>query len=255
MTRVTLHRRVDGPVDAPAVVLLHALGATGAMWEPQVADLAGRYRVIRPDLRGHGGSPVPVAPYTIGELADDVAGLLDDLAVPRAHVVGVSLGGMVAIRLAVDHRDRVGALVLCCTAAELGPAQQWAQRARTAREEGVGALAPTVVSRWLTPGFAAAHPQARDVLTAMVAATPAEGYAATCAAIGAMDQRADLGRITAPTHVIVAADDPSIPPVHGERIAAAVPGARLTVVPDAAHLVCYERPDVVNPLLTAALGA
>ena len=251
MTAVEVQHVEAGPSDAPVVVLIGSLGSTHAMWDPQVPVLSQRFRVVRYDARGHGRSPVPPGPYALDDLVDDVVALLDRLGVARAHVVGLSLGGMTAMRLAVREPARVDRLALLCTSALLGPLSGWTERAAAVRAGGSGAVADAVVERWLTP--AGRLPDRVAWLRAMIAATPAEGYAACCEAIGAMDLRADLVDIAAPTLVIAGADDPSTPPEHLEAIVAAIPGARLQVLAGAAHLANIEQAAAVNAALLAHL--
>jgi 3-oxoadipate enol-lactonase len=250
---IRLHHEVDGAADGPAVLMINSLGADLSMWQPQVTALGERHRVIRYDARGHGRSDVPTGPYTIEDLGRDAIAVLDALDVARAHVVGLSLGGMTAMWLAAHAPERVDRLVLCCTSARLGPPHQWVERARLVRAHGTAAVADTVVSRWLTPAYAAENPDDVATLRAMIAGTSAEGYAGACAAIQTMDQRADLPGIVAPTLVVAGAEDPATPPAHAELIAAAVPGATLAVVGAAAHLATWQHPDVVNPLILEAL--
>jgi 3-oxoadipate enol-lactonase len=240
---------VDGPAGAPALVLANSLGATVDMWEPQLPALTERFRVVRFDTRGHGRSAVPHGPYTIGDLGGDVLALLDELGVARAHFCGLSLGGMVGIWLAAHAPERIGRLVLCCTSARPGAPESWAHRAATVRAEGTAAIADLVVSRWLTPEYAHRRPDLVARLRAMLAGTPAEGYASCCGVIETLDLTAALPRITAPTLVLHGADDPAIVPSHGADVAAAVPGARLTLVRDAAHLANVEQVDVVTALI------
>ena len=247
------HHRMDGPPEAPPLLLINSLGADLTMWEPQVPALSRRFRVIRYDARGHGRSPVPPGRYSLADLGGDALDLLDHLGVARAHVCGLSLGGMTAMWLAANAAERVDRLVLCCTSALLGPASAWADRAATVLASGTAAVADTVVARWVTPAFAALHPEETGRLRAMIAATPPAGYAGACAAIEEMDLRADLPRITAPTLVLAGADDPATPPAHAETIAAAIPGARLTVLERAAHLATYEQARAVNRLILEAL--
>jgi 3-oxoadipate enol-lactonase len=156
--------------------------------------------------------------------------------------------------LAAHAPERVERLVLCCTAAAMPP-ETWVERAATVRARGTGAIADAVVSRWFTPAFAEREPATVARMRSMVAATPAEGYAACCAAIERMDLRPDLGAIRAPTLVIAGRDDPATPPEDGERIAEAVPGARLEVVADAAHLASFEQADEVTRLVLDHLEA
>jgi 3-oxoadipate enol-lactonase len=249
VSAVEVHHVVSGPEDAPVVVLSSSLGSDLRMWDAQEPDLAERFRVVRYDTRGHGRSPVPDGPYTIDDLADDVVALLDRLGVDRAHVVGLSLGGMTGLRLAARDPERVDRLVALCTGPHLAPASAWTDRAATVRAEGTAAVAEAVVGRWFTPGYLEAHPDVRKAGEQMVADTPAEGYAACCEVIAAMDLRDDLPRITAPTLAIAGADDPATPPYHLERIASAVPDARLLVVPDSAHLANAQQPGTITPAI------
>lgn len=244
-----LHATVDGPADAPVLVLGSSLGTTGAMWEPQLAALAARYRVIRYDHLGHGDSAVPLGPYRIELLGREVLALLDDLAVPRAHYAGLSLGGMVGMWLAAHAPERVDRLALLCTSASLGPAEGWRQRAATVRTAGMAAIADAVVARWFTPPFAESRPDVVAAHRAQLTATPATGYAGCCEAIAAMDLRPDLGKIAAPTLVIAGADDPATPVEHADAIVERIAGARLAVVDRAAHLASVEQPEPVNRLL------
>jgi 3-oxoadipate enol-lactonase len=252
---VAVHHVVEGPSDAPALVFLNSLGSTLAMWEPQMDEIAARFRVVRYDIRGHGGSPVPEGPYALADLGGDVIALLDRLGIERAHLCGVSLGGMTSMWLGIHAPERIDRLVLCCTSAKLGPPEMWSQRAALVRAEGTAAVADAGVTRWITPSFAARNPDFARRLRAMIAATPAEGYASACAAIEHMDLTDELASITAPTFVIAGAEDPSTPPDHGARIAARIPGARMAVVPDSAHLANLQQPDVVNALILRHLLA
>jgi 3-oxoadipate enol-lactonase len=246
---------VDGPPAAPTLLLINSLGSSLEMWDPLVPALAGRFRVIRYDLRGHGRSPVPPGPYDLADLGADAVRLLDRLGVDRAHVCGLSLGGMVAMWMAAHEPSRVDRLVLCCTSARLGPPEVWAERARTVRAGGTAAVADAVLDRWLTPGYAAGHPGRVRSLRAMLVATPAQGYADCCGVIERMDLRADLPGITAPTLVIAGAADPATPPSHAEEIVAGIRDARLWVLADAAHLAAAQRPDAVAALVLTHLTA
>jgi 3-carboxy-cis,cis-muconate cycloisomerase/3-oxoadipate enol-lactonase len=246
---VAVHSAVDGPDAAPPLLMINSLGSALAMWQPQVAALAGRFRLIRFDLRGHGRSPVPDPPYDLADLGADALALLDRLGVDRASVCGASLGGMVGLWLAAHAPDRVDRLVVCGSSARLGPPSMWAARARTVRESGTSAVADAAVARWLTPGHAARDPALADRLRAMIAATPAAGYAACCGVLERAILLDDLPAIAAPTLVVVGADDPATPPSHAERVVAGIPGARLAVVPDAAHLANLGQPEHVNRLI------
>ena len=204
------------------------------------------------DLPGHGGAPATPGPYSIDGLADGVADTLDRLGVAQAHVVGSSIGGMIAMSLARRHAARVDRLVLIGTSAHLPPASAWTDRAATVRAGGTATVAEAVVARWVTPAYAAAHPVAVERFEAMISSVDREGYAGCCEAIAAMDQRDGLAQITAPTLVLVGRDDPATPVEHAEEIAAGVPVARLEVVPGA-HLPSVESIDTVNALLAEHL--
>jgi 3-oxoadipate enol-lactonase len=246
---VQVHAVVDGPDGAPVVVLSNSLGSTYAMWDAQVDALTERFRVVRYDTRGHGGSPVPPGPYTLDDLVDDVVTMLDRLEVPSAHFVGLSLGGMTGLRLAAREPSRVERLAVLCTGARLEPASAWTERAATVRAQGTSAVAEAVVRRWFTPAFLEADVATRVACEQMVAATPPEGYAGCCEAIATMDLRDDLSAIKAPTLAIAGAQDPATPPGHLEQIASAVQDGRLLVVPDAAHLANAEQPGTITAAL------
>ncbi|AVT29189.1 3-oxoadipate enol-lactonase [Plantactinospora sp. BC1] len=248
-----LHACVDGPADAPVLVLGSSLGTSGAMWQPQLPALTRRYRMVRYDHLGHGDSDVPAGPYSIADLGHAVLRLLDDLDVPRVSYAGLSLGGMVGMWLAVNAADRIDRLVLLCTSARLGPAQGWRDRAAATRAGGVEAVAEPVLRRWFTEGFAASRPEVVAEYRSMLTATPPEGYAGCCEAIAGMDLRDDLARITAPTLVIAGANDPAIPIEDVRLLVDRIPGAGLRVVGDAAHLASVEQPDRVAGLLLAHL--
>jgi 3-oxoadipate enol-lactonase len=254
MSTVELHHTFAGPQDAGVVVLSNSLGTTLAMWEPQAAALARGHRVLRYDLRGHGDSSVPEAPYSIADLGSDLLALLDRTGIARASLFGVSLGGMVSMWVAAHAPERVDRLILCSTSAVMGPPESWTERAALVRREGTAAVADAVVARWFTRAFAAAQPDVVARIRGQLAATPAEGYAGCCEAIREMDQRPDLPAIAAPTLVIAAEGDPSTPPAHARTIAGLIPGARLEVLDRGAHLVNVEAPDVVNPLVLAHLA-
>ncbi|WP_330275581.1 3-oxoadipate enol-lactonase [Lentzea sp. NBC_00516] len=244
MSVAEVHHVVTGRPDGPVVVLSNSLGSTLEMWDANVAALEEHFRVVRYDTRGHGRSPVVPGPHTIDALAGDLVVLLNRLDVEKAHLVGLSLGGMTALRVAARNPERVDRLAVLCTSACLGPAANWTDRAALVRARGTGAVAEAVVQRWFTPAY-----QDRARWEAMVSATPAEGYAGCCEAIAVMDQRADLAGISAPTLAIAGADDPATPPHHLEEIATSVQDGRLLVVPGAAHLANVEQPDVVTAAL------
>jgi 3-oxoadipate enol-lactonase len=249
MTAVEVHALDEGRSDGPVVVLSNSLGTTLDMWEPQMAALTERFRVIRYDHRGHGGSPVPPGPYRIEDLAGDVLALLDRLRIARANVCGASMGGQVAMWIAAHAPERVDRLVLCCTSPVFGPPELWVDRAKTVRSDGTGAVAATVVGRWFTPDFAAANPEVVERFRDMIASTPPEGYAACCEAVGAADLRPDLGAIRARTLVIAGAEDPAVPRERTQELGSDIADARVEIVDPGAHLSSVERSDRVTELI------
>lgn len=253
MSAVAVHAIDSGRRDGPVVVLSNSLGSTHRMWDAQIGELEKHFRVLRYDTRGHGASPVPDGPYSIEALTDDLVALLDRFGIDRAHIVGLSLGGMTALSLAARHPDRVDRLVVLCTAVRLPPASAWTQRAATVRAQGTAAVAASVVARWFTREHLDAHPEVLVAHQRMVAATPAEGYAACCEAMAALDLRAALPGVGAPTLAIAGAADPATPPAKLAEIVAGIGDSTLLVVDHAAHLANAERPDVVTPAIIGHL--
>lgn len=256
MSTVALNHELHGPADAPVLLLGGSLGTSLAMWQPQVAALREHFRVIVFDHRGHGGSPVPPAPYAIADLGADVLELMDGLGIERASYGGLSIGGMAGIWLGANAPGRLDRLVLMCTSAHAPPASRWLERAAAVRAAGsTEVVADAVVSRWFTPGWAAAHPGVVAAHRAMITATDPEGYAACCEAIAAMDLRPELTRIPVPTLVISATEDEALAPEHQRLIAEQIPGARLELIAGAAHIASAQQPQAVNELIRAHLEA
>ena len=250
-----LHYTVAGPAGAPVVLLGPSLGTTSTMWSAQIPLLARQFRVVAFDHRGHGESESPVGPWTIDDFGLDVVALLDDLDVPSVSYAGVSLGGMVGMWLAAHVPQRVERLVVICTSAHLHTAQYWAERAATVRKHGMQAIVDPVVGHWFTQAFAARCDDVVWEYKQMLGSMPVQGYAAACEAIGEMDLRADLHRISAPTLVVVGADDLAIPVENSHEIADAVHGAQLVVVRNAAHLANVEQPGQVGQAIVKHLEA
>jgi len=246
---VRLHYRFDGPAGAPVVLMSNSLGTDLRMWEPQVPELAQRYRVLRYDSRGHGQSSVAAGPYEIAQLARDVLRLMDALGVERALFCGLSMGGMVGQWLGAHAPQRVAKLALCNTSAHIGAPDMWNARMAAVAQGGMAAIVDGVIARWYTQAFIAAAPEALATTRAMLLGTPAAGYIAACAAVRDMDQRATAGDIAAPTLVIAGAQDAATPPADGKYLAGAISGARYVELP-AAHLSNVE----AAPAFTRALA-
>jgi 3-oxoadipate enol-lactonase len=231
------------------VVLSGSLGSTLEMWEPQLPSLKEEFKILRYDHPGHGGSELPEEP-TIDAFARALAGLLEQLGLDGVLFCGLSLGGAVGMRLALDRPELVDRLALCCTAARFGTPEFWDGRIAKTRAEGVAAVAEPVLARWFTPGFPDLQ-RYREMLLA----TPAEGYARCCEALREWDVRGALAGVRAPTLCIAGAEDPSTPPEQLEAIAGEIPGARAVAIDDARHLVNVERAAAFNEALLAQFAA
>jgi 3-oxoadipate enol-lactonase/4-carboxymuconolactone decarboxylase len=250
---VDLHYRLEGREGAPVVAFSNSLGTTLAMWDAQETALSGAFRCLRYDTRGHGRSQVTEPGFSVDDLAEDLAGLLAALGIPRAHVVGLSLGGMTGQVLAVLHPEKVDRLVLVATSAYMPPQDLWQERADLVQAQGMAVIADNVIKRWFTaPEQASAGAEATRRI--LVEGIDPRGYANCCLAIGKMDLRPRIGAIKAPTLVISGAQDPATPIAMGEEIAHLVPGAAFAVVPDAAHLIAVERPEALTAQIARFLG-
>jgi len=255
---VDVHYVIDAaptlPVDAPTLVLSNSLGTTHRMWDKQIDLWSRHFKVVRFDTRGHGASPVPAGPYTIDHLADDVIALLDRLNLDRVHFVGLSLGGMIGMRLAARNPERVDSLTVMCTSPYMPPAESWTDRARVVRAQGAQAIADVVVRRWYTSALYESDPARMAEAREVISSTPREGYASCAEAIATMDLRSDLPNIVAPTLAIAGADDPATPPPDLQLIADSVKDGRLLVVRHAAHLANDEQPTAIGRAVLAHLG-
>lgn len=245
------HCRVEGPATAPAVVFSHALATDLRVWEPQAAALRGRFRLVRFDTLGHGGTDAPAGPYSLEGLARDALALMDALEIERAGFVGLSLGGMIAQELALQAPQRLACLVLCSTTSRIPPeaGPLWSQRIRTAASEGMEPLvAPTIV-RWFTRPFRERRPEVIEEISAMIRATPPAGYVGCCRAIMHLDLTERLARVSLPTLVVVGEEDQGTPVSASQAIHERIAGSRLEVIPAAAHLCNVEQADEINRLL------
>ncbi len=249
-----LDHRLRGPEGAPVLVLSNSLGTTQDLWERQVPALAERFRLLTYDHPGHGASELPEDTPTVERFAHGLLGLLDELELERVSLCGVSLGAMVGMALVLQAPERVDRLVLACTSAYLGPPEQWDKRAGVVRSEGMVAIADTVVGRWFTPELAQDDPETVARFRAMLAATPPEGYARCCQAVGAWDARERISAIAAPVLVVAGKDDRATPVEHAELVATRIPGARLLALERAAHLANVERADAFTEALLEHLG-
>ncbi|MCE7029705.1 3-oxoadipate enol-lactonase [Jiella avicenniae] len=246
---IALHHRVDGPAGAPTIVLINSLGTDYRIWDAVVPQLAGRYRVIRYDKRGHGLSAVPPAPYRMEDHSADLLALLDHYGVGQALVVGLSIGGQIAFGLAAIDQNRLAGLVLMDTAHKIGDAAGWNGRIEAIETGGIAAIAEQILSRWFTPAFRSVGNPAFEGYSNMLANTPAEGYLGSCAALRDADHTETARNLEVRTLCIVGDQDGSTPPDLVEACADLIVGARFEVVEGAGHLPCIEQPDTTARLL------
>jgi 3-oxoadipate enol-lactonase len=235
----------------PPVVLLHCLGVDRRLWDPTVEALGDTLELIAYDLPGHGQTPVPAQPYTIEDLAEQLAELLDRERIERAHVAGISLGGLIAQQFAARYPDRVDRLVLIDTTARYTDELRamWVRRAQIARTAGVAALADDLLKIWFTPEFIAAAPPAVGYVRDCFARMSGEGYALACEALGAADLEPVIGMIKART--LVVCGDRDIPSFldAARHLHATIPDSRLEWLSPAAHASILEQPAAFNRLL------
>ena len=246
---IDLHYRFDGPVDGPPLVMSNSLASNLHMWDWQMPALTDRYRVLRYDSRGHGGSAVPPGPYSIDLLVQDARALMLGLGIPQARFVGLSKGGSVGQLLAAKHPEMVRALVLCDTTSFAGGPAIWQPRIDAAAKGGMETVCAATLERWFTPAFRQSSPAAVEKVRQMILGTPAAGFVACCEALRDMNQTALLKGITAPTLIIVGKDDPGTPVAHSEVLHREIAGSRLLVLDDAAHFANVEQAGPFNAAL------
>lgn len=247
MTRLNVVREGSGPI----VVLSHALGCDLHMWDGVAAQLARAHTVLRYDHRNHGASEVVAGPFTMQDLADDAAELIArEAGGEPVHFVGLSMGGMTAQALASKHPKPLKSVVIANSSSHYPDSAPWRTRVETVQAQGVAAIAPGAVARWLTPEYVSTPEgaEAARALNDTLVCTDADGYIASCNAVAAIDFRESNRRIAVPTLVIAGTRDEATPPAMSEAMVAAIPGSRLATI-DAAHLSAVERPVEFTQLL------
>lgn len=232
----------------PCVALCHSLGMNRQLWFQQVPVFAQRYQVLTFDARGHGESSKPPGPYSIEMMAEDLYQLLVAEGVERVAVVGLSMGGNIAQAMAVTHPEMVQALVLADTTAWYGPEAErnWEQRAKDVEARGLAAIVEVQLGRWLSEGYRAAHPEVAARLANWLVANDIASYTASQRALGRVDLRAQVERISCPTLIIVGEDDPATPPDMARDLNRRIKGSQLLVLPQALHMSPVEMPDQFN---------
>jgi 3-oxoadipate enol-lactonase len=246
-----VHYQLSGPPDRPVILFANSLGTNFHVWDAQAGALADRFHILRYDMRGHGLTDCPTGAYTVAQLADDARALLDALQIGPVHVCGLSIGGMVAQRLAATAPGRVLSLALCDTANRIGPPSRWDDRVAAVTKGGVESIADAVLKVWFTQDFLAKQPDKAKGMANMLTRTPAAGYIGCCLALRDADLREDDAKIACPTLVIVGDQDVATSPAAAREMSEAIRGARLEVLAQAAHIPAVEQPDAVSRLLGA----
>jgi 3-oxoadipate enol-lactonase len=236
-----LHVEVEGPENAPVLMLGNSLGTDLHMWDDQASEFAMHFRLIRHDRRGHGQSGVTKGPYNFDIFGRDIVKILDALKIKKTNWCGLSMGGMDGQWLGANAADRIEKLVLANTNFYYADKTPWNDRIKFVEEKGLNELVGPNMERWFTKEFRERAPQVIARVTKMFLGTKVPGYVASCAAVRDMDFRATNPKVKAPTLVIVGAKDPATPPAAGEAIAKAIPGAKLVSF-EAAHISNIEQP-------------
>lgn len=243
--KVTLHYSREGLIAGIPLVFINSLGTDQRIWDKMMPYFAEHWPIIRYDKRGHGLSDCPPGPYTIGDHAADLTGLLDYLGVEQAILIGISVGGLIALHQAIHHPQRVTALVLCDTAAKIGSAESWHERITAIQTNGLDGMAATILARWFTPDFSARHPADYQGYANLLSRMPVAGYLATCAAIRETDLREAARQVKAKTLVLCGSEDLATPPQLGRELAETLKDARFELIEQAAHLPCIEQPETM----------
>lgn len=238
---LTVHYRSDG-AGRTIVVFINPLGTDLRVWDDVLTEMAAAVRCLRYDKRGHGLTTATPSPYSIDDLADDLIRLLDARDIDQAVLCGLSIGGLIAQRLAIRCPDRIQALILCDTAARIGEPDMWNARIQAVRTGGLPSIVDAVMERWLTERFRAAQPSAYQGWRNLLMRMPVEGYIGACMAVRDADLRQDCAMIRTPTKVLCGAQDISTPPDLVEGFANTIPGASFVLLENAGHLPCIEQP-------------
>jgi 3-oxoadipate enol-lactonase len=239
------HYVVDGDREKPPLVFCNSLGTDLRIWDAVVPRLAEHFRIIRYDKKGHGLSDVPEPPYSLDDLTEDLIGLLDALGVSQAVICGISVGGMIAQRLALMRPARVRSLVLCDTAARIGSFASWEERMMAVRDRGLQSWVGPSMERWFTGEFRQSRPNDVRGYANMLLRTPLQGYLGTCCALRDADLTEEAPRVNQPTLILCGAHDIATPPELGQELARRIPPAEFSLIERAAHLPCIEQPQAV----------
>lgn len=244
------HCVVEGAKGKPTLVFSNSLGSDLRSWDGVVSCLGDRFRIIRYDKRGHGLTDALEPPYSMDDLSDDLVGLLDKLDIQNVLLCGLSVGGLIAQRFALQHPDRVRGLVLCDTGTRIGTVESWNQRIEIVRSGGVESFVAPSMERWFSAAFRRQRAAEVRGYANMLRQISVKGYLGVCAALRDADLTQAVRAISKPTLVLCGDQDIATPPEMGRALAEAIPGAKFSLIPDAAHLSCIEQPERMANLVT-----
>ncbi|CAM3799717.1 3-oxoadipate enol-lactonase [Polynucleobacter antarcticus] len=253
--QIKMAYQIDGPIDGPSVFMSNSLMSSLEMWDSNIRSLTDRYRVVRYDTRGHGQSEVTPGPYSISLLATDLVALMDALNIKQAHLVGLSMGGMICQYIGAHHPERVLSLSLCDTASEMPPRSLWEERFAIAKEKGIAGLVDGTIGRWFLKDFIEREPNQIEVVKKMILGTPLEGYLGCASAVRDMAQSTMLLKIKAPTMVLLGKQDPACTIDQATVLHRLISHSSMTVIDQAAHLSNIEKPSEFNSVLRKFLDS
>ena len=242
---ITLHVRQEGNGTGQTLVFVNSLGTDLRIWDAVVEPLTTYYNVIRYDKRGHGLSDCPKTPYTIRDHTDDLAGVLDVLNIENVVLIGISVGGMIAMDFAAQHHETVKALIICDSLPKIGTGEMWDERINTLRQGGMASLGDTILGRWFAPSYKEQHPVEYSGYYNMLTRMPVTGYTGTCEAIRDADLTEVVHYIQCPTLLLCGAEDVATPPTLMKGLTDTIPNTRYVEIEDAGHLPCIENPQAV----------
>jgi 3-oxoadipate enol-lactonase len=251
---INIHYALAGPASAPVITLSHSLAADLSMWDPQMKVLTEKYRVLRYDMRGHGGTDVPEGHYSLEELTADVHALLVALGIEQTHFIGLSIGGMIAQLFAIQHPAMIRSLILCDTSSELPQEAKalFEERIRTAKTSGMGFHVEPTLERWFTKAFR--FTPAADRIRTLIRKTDPQGYIGCSYAIMGLNLTGRLSSIHLPTLIIVGEDDPGTPVAAARTIHEKIKDSELVILRSASHLSNIEQAEPFNKAVISFLA-
>jgi 3-oxoadipate enol-lactonase len=253
--QIKMAYQIDGLEQGPVVIMSNSLMSSIEMWDQTVGALTDRYRVVRYDTRGHGQTQVTEGPYSISLLAEDLLALMDGLNIRQAHLVGLSMGGMICQYIGANHPERALSLSLCDTACEMPPRSIWEERFAIAKSQGIAGLVDSTIKRWFLGGFIERATEQIGIVRKMILATPVDGYLGCASAVRDMAQSTILLKIKAPTMVLVGKQDPACTVDQATVLHRLIPHSSLVIIDQAAHLSNIEQPKEFNHVLRSFLDS